>query len=1003
MRAAGKTYDVTTKQELLNALKDISTFSSGDKADIRIHGTIDAGILKNGDGNIMAPTLRNIRFTGVDDESGNRAELRMEMQLPQGTTAETGFSLHFQNLRICQTQGEWGNSKHLISFKDNEKHHIDTLEFVNCELTELCRSLFRGEDQDEETSAGTIGFFHIENCRIHNGCRQTNALPLLYFSQPVKKMVFTNNTFYDLTYLNSIVTFGKIKAEDMYGMYFSFSNNTVSAWSRKELFDITYVAAYSEFHIKNNFFLFPDWADDKNNRYGDTKDSHDSMEDSDSGLENGILKESEIAERIATGAELTYIKSGFVQLENNILCGYRYQPKQDKERGINDILSVGDKIEEEAAFSSMTMTEAGFAWSDFAKADEGAFTILTSHSVYTAGKDGDCIGDKNNYISAAPEIVNLTVNVTGGYGVYAEITPAKKTLFAGDKVTITLHDHNNALCTPNKFLGWKEDKSMDKTRVIELKEDLTLTAEYEAAIPNMVSFFNFSVTPDEGKNQLTHYDADIYAEGHRASATAEYVPVEKDSESDILLTGDYTVVTGGENIFNWRDGKFGEDDADKQVAVLSRKTPDLQIQAGTPTALVFTFSTKGLSGIRFSAYCGTDLYGYKTQAAEYSTDNGKTWKRTATVDLEQRAATFTAGDKEETGTLWGWTQIKASLPKSADDKEKVLVRIVGDATGETVRNGTSAASELTDMTEYVAAVLIEHSVPAEVNYFTVTFLDKDGNPIGEAQTVEEGSAAVAPEAPEQEGFFFTGWDRAFDNVTEDMTVTAQYIDLSKEEDVLYVTVSETTMTVRYDNLIKTRTETYEPEDIPASVKEAAVRVVIDESVSQVAVTTVSGLFAQMYKLEEVEGLENINTTELTDVSYMFRDCKSLAKIDLNGFDLSGVSAAYGMFQGCTNLTTILCDANYTALAGITSLGMFDGCTSLTGGKGTKYSTAHKDASYARPDEGESAPGYFTGEDKPTGVNDAQEDKAQCTKVLRDGVLYIQREGKTYNAQGATVK
>lgn len=39
----------------------------------------------------------------------------------------------------------------------------------------------------------------------------------------------------------------------------------------------------------------------------------------------------------------------------------------------------------------------------------------------------------------------------------------------------------------------------------------------------------------------------------------------------------------------------------------------------------------------------------------------------------------------------------------------------------------------------------------------------------------------------------------------------------------------------------------------------------------------------------------------------------------------------------------------------------------------------------------------------TGIEDVQPDDVQCTKVLVDGVLYIVREGKIYNAQGANVK
>jgi len=56
---------------------------------------------------------------------------------------------------------------------------------------------------------------------------------------------------------------------------------------------------------------------------------------------------------------------------------------------------------------------------------------------------------------------------------------------------------------------------------------------------------------------------------------------------------------------------------------------------------------------------------------------------------------------------------------------------------------------------------------------TVTFLDKDGNLI-EEQYVVKGEGAVAPEAPEVEGYTFSGWDKEFDNVTSDLTVKALY-------------------------------------------------------------------------------------------------------------------------------------------------------------------------------------------------------------------------------------
>lgn len=57
--------------------------------------------------------------------------------------------------------------------------------------------------------------------------------------------------------------------------------------------------------------------------------------------------------------------------------------------------------------------------------------------------------------------------------------------------------------------------------------------------------------------------------------------------------------------------------------------------------------------------------------------------------------------------------------------------------------------------------------------YTVTFLGADGE-ILDTQTVTYGGFATAPEPPEIEGKNFVRWDRAFTNVTSDLTVTAIY-------------------------------------------------------------------------------------------------------------------------------------------------------------------------------------------------------------------------------------
>lgn len=75
------------------------------------------------------------------------------------------------------------------------------------------------------------------------------------------------------------------------------------------------------------------------------------------------------------------------------------------------------------------------------------------------------------------------------------------------------------------------------------------------------------------------------------------------------------------------------------------------------------------------------------------------------------------------------------------------------------------------------AALEDTAVNPEPKEYTVTFVDKDGNVIS-AVKVKEGEAAVAPEAPQVEGYEFTGWDKDFSNVTEDMTVKALYKKIS---------------------------------------------------------------------------------------------------------------------------------------------------------------------------------------------------------------------------------
>lgn len=69
--------------------------------------------------------------------------------------------------------------------------------------------------------------------------------------------------------------------------------------------------------------------------------------------------------------------------------------------------------------------------------------------------------------------------------------------------------------------------------------------------------------------------------------------------------------------------------------------------------------------------------------------------------------------------------------------------------------------------------------------YTVTFCDWDGTVLY-TQTVSSGSAAVFPaEEIERDGYRFDGWDKPINRVTQDMTVTAKYVEVVEVQFVDY--------------------------------------------------------------------------------------------------------------------------------------------------------------------------------------------------------------------------
>ena len=72
----------------------------------------------------------------------------------------------------------------------------------------------------------------------------------------------------------------------------------------------------------------------------------------------------------------------------------------------------------------------------------------------------------------------------------------------------------------------------------------------------------------------------------------------------------------------------------------------------------------------------------------------------------------------------------------------------------------------------------------QINRYHVRFLDFDGTLL-HTDSVEYHAAAVAPADPYRAGYTFTGWDKAFDSITADLDVYAQY-EIGEDHDITIV-------------------------------------------------------------------------------------------------------------------------------------------------------------------------------------------------------------------------
>ena len=105
-------------------------------------------------------------------------------------------------------------------------------------------------------------------------------------------------------------------------------------------------------------------------------------------------------------------------------------------------------------------------------------------------------------------------------------------------------------------------------------------------------------------------------------------------------------------------------------------------------------------------------------------------------------------------------------------------------------------------------------------------------------------------------------------------------------------------------------------------------VVFDASFANARPTGCYKWFYKCTNLATIEGFENLNTENMTKMTYMFFLCRNLSSLDLTNFNTGNVTEMWGMFEGCEGLTSL--DLTSFNTANVTDMdAMFRGCSTLT--------------------------------------------------------------------------
>ena len=159
----------------------------------------------------------------------------------------------------------------------------------------------------------------------------------------------------------------------------------------------------------------------------------------------------------------------------------------------------------------------------------------------------------------------------------------------------------------------------------------------------------------------------------------------------------------------------------------------------------------------------------------------------------------------------------------------------------------------------------------------------------------------------------------------------------------YVKYADGTLTFRcgYKKILgENEYELNSDEELPAwnTHKNKITRVVFEASFANARPTTCYAWFKNFTFLNQIEGIENLNTENVTSMAYIFSSCNKLAELDVTHFNTANVKNMKYMFECCKGLSSL--DVTNFNTANVTNMLAMFGRTSLTSLDVTHFNTAN---------------------------------------------------------------